>query len=44
MLSDLMDNVFEAVDRFPYRSLVRTLPPYRGLTVLNEQEPRQKYV
>jgi hypothetical protein len=31
-----------AVDRFLYRSLVRMLPPVRGLTVLNEQEPRQK--
>ena len=29
------------LDRLPLRSLVRTLPPLRGLTVLNERESRQ---
>ena len=34
-----------AFDRSPSRSLVRTLPPsIGGLTVLNEQGPRQKCV
>ena len=36
-------DVYPAFDRSPSRSLVRTLPPYiGGLTVLNEQGPRQK--
>ena len=33
-----------ALDRLPLRSLVRTLPPLRGLTVLNEQESRQNSI